>query len=99
MACKDLIARLLRSDVAGRMTAEEAMSHPWLTGAAPVDKLKAPVDVDVNRAMKHFQRNCQLQSEILLVLKSCKYLSTNQEEAVRRTFRTMDLDRDGRITE
>jgi len=86
MACKDLIARLLRSDVAGRMTAEEAMSHPWLTGSAPVDKLKAPVDVDVNRAMKHFQRNCQLQSEILLVLKSCKYLSSHQESAVKKNL-------------
>merc|ERR1719461_2015307 len=99
MACKDLIARLLRSDVAGRMTAEEAMSHPWLTGSAPHGKLKPPVDADVNRAMKHFQRNCQLQSEILLVLKSCKYLSSHQESAVKKTFRTIDLNGDGMITE
>jgi len=99
MACKDLIARLLRSDVAGRMTAEEAMSHPWLLGKENGGKLKRPVDADVNRAMKHFHRNCQLQSEILLVLKNCKYLSSHQEAAVKKTFQTIDLNGDGRITE
>jgi len=99
MACKDLIARLLRSDVAGRMTSEEAMSHPWLLGKKLGGRLKAPVDADVNRAMKFFHRNCQLQSEILLVLKNCKYLSSHQEAAVKKTFQTIDLNGDGLISE
>jgi len=99
MACKDLIARLLRSDVAGRMTAEEAMSHPWLLGKTVGGKLKGPLDADVNRSMKAFHRNCQLQSEILLVLKNCKYLSSHQESAVKKTFQTIDLNGDGLISE
>jgi len=99
MSCKDLVARLLRSDVAGRMTSEEAMSHPWITGAkVGKQTLKAPLDADVRKSMKHFQRNCQLQSEILLVLKNCKYLSSHQEDAVKKTFKMMDLDGDGRIS-
>merc|ERR1719510_1793573 len=99
MSCKDLIARLLRSDVAGRMTNEEAMSHPWITGAKVGNgALKAPLDADVRKSMKHFQRNCQLQSEILLVLKNCKYLSSHQEDSVKQTFKMMDLDGDGRIS-
>merc|ERR1712176_548498 len=100
MSCKDLVARLLRSDVAGRMTSEEAMSHPWITGDKVGGKLnRAPMDSDVRKSMKHFQRNCQLQSEILLVLKNCKYLSSHQEDAVKKTFQLMDLNGDGRITE
>merc|ERR1719461_2819957 len=75
------------------------MSHPWLLGKEIGGKLKAPVDADVNRAMKFFNRNCQLQSEILLVLKNCKYLSSHQEAAVKKTFRTIDLNGDGLISE
>merc|ERR1712154_339238 len=46
-----------------------------------------------------FNRNCQLQSEILLVLKNCKYLSSHQESAVKKTFQTIDLNGDGLISE
>merc|ERR1719461_1296414 len=77
------------------------MSHPWLLGKqVATTKLKAPaVDADVNRAMKFFHRNCQLQSEILLVLKGCRYLSSHQEAAVKKTFQAIDLDGDGQISE
>merc|ERR1719433_1894082 len=75
------------------------MSHPWITGEKVGGNLKAPLDNDVRRSMKHFQRNCQLQSEILLVLKNCKYLSSHQEDAVKKTFQTMDLNGDGHLTE
>merc|ERR1719461_2220836 len=75
------------------------MSHPWLLGKELGGRLKAPVDADVNRAMKFFHRNCQLQSEILLVLKNCKYLSSHQEAAVKKTFQTIDLNGDGLISE
>merc|ERR1719208_604524 len=76
------------------------MSHPWITGAK-VGKttLKAPLDADVRKSMKFFHRNCQLQSEILLVLKNCKYLSSHQEQAVKKTFQTIDLNGDGMISE
>jgi serine/threonine protein kinase len=34
---QDFICKLLTLDVASRMTAEEALNHPWLHGIAPVD--------------------------------------------------------------
>merc|ERR1719317_234893 len=61
--------------------------------------LKSPIDGDIQKSMKYFHRNCQLQSEILLVLKGCKYLSTNQEKSVMDTFKLMDKEGHGRITE
>jgi len=97
--CKDLIARLLRSDVASRMTSEEAMSHPWILGNTRGGNLSIPIDCDVLKSIKYFQRKCQLQSEILLLLKELKYLSKNQEEAVRKTFKAIDREGNGRITE
>jgi len=98
-SCKDLIARLLRLTVADRMTSEEAMYHPWIMGEKVGGSLKSPIDGDIQKSMKYFHRNCQLQSEILLVLKGCKYLSTNQEKSVMDTFKLMDKEGHGRITE
>jgi len=99
IGCKDLIARLLRSDVASRLTSEEAMSHPWILGQTLGGKLSPPIDGDVLKSIKHFHRKCLLQSEILLLLKELKYLSRHQEEAVKKTFKAIDRDGDGRITE
>jgi len=97
ISCKDLIARLLRSDVASRMTSEEAMSHPWILGQDLGGKLVVQLDSDVMRSVRYFNRKCQLRGEILLLLKELKYLSKHQEEAVKKTFELMDTDKDGMI--
>jgi len=99
LSCKDLIARLLRTSTADRMTSEEVMYHPWVTGSSLGGALKSPMDGDIQKSMKFFQRNCQLQSDILLVLKKCKYLSSNQERSLRRTFEAMGKENNGMITE
>jgi len=96
---KDLIARLLRTDVASRMTSDEALAHPWITTAITGGKLTSPIDPDVVKSIKYFARNCQLQSEILLVLKGCKYLNQHQEDAVKKTFEAIDVDKTGRISQ
>jgi len=97
--CKDLMTRLLRLNVADRMTSEEAMFHPWIRGEALGGQLSLPMDQDIQKSMRYFHRHCQLQTEILLVLKGCKYLSTNQEDAVMNTFKMMDKEGHGRVTE
>jgi len=99
LACKDLIARLLRANVGDRLTCEEAMFHPWVTGTALGGSLSSPMDGDIKKSIKYFQRNCQLQSDILLVLNSCKYLSTNQQRSVAQTFKMMGKESNGLITE
>jgi len=99
LSCKDLIARLLRTNVADRMTSEEVMYHPWITGPSIGGSLRSPMDGDIQKSIKFFQRNCQLQSDILLVLKSCKYLSNNQESSVMKTFEMMGKESSGTVTE
>jgi len=98
-ACKDFISRLLRTQIADRLTSEEALEHPWIAGKGANGMLKAPgVNSPIGSSVKFFQRHCQLQSEILSVLTGCNYLSNSQVAAVNEAFRAMDKDGDGLIT-
>jgi calcium-dependent protein kinase len=97
--CKDLIARLLRDTIGDRLNSEEALDHPWISGKAAFGKLTAPqIDPTIQKSVKFFKRNCQLQSEILNVLNGCSYLSASQAEAVEAAFKEMDTDGDGMVT-
>lgn len=95
--CKDLISRLLRTPIADRLTSEEALEHPWIAGKAARGKLTAPNSA-IKKSVKLFQRNSQLQSEILSVLSGCNYLSFSQVATVEEAFKAMDKDGDGLIT-
>jgi len=95
--CKDLLSRLLRMSTGDRLTCEEALSHPWLSGKDAVGKLTA-LDPAIRKSMQYFRRNCQLQSEILLMLQRCSFLSRSQSKAVNDAFKEMDLNDDGMVT-
>lgn len=92
---KDLIARLLRENVASRMTAEEALAHPWITGNCMGER---NTPIPMIRSLRHFRRTCGLQSEILRVLCECKFLNRDQEASVKETFARFDKNGDGVIS-
>jgi len=91
---KDLVARLLRTNVASRMTAEEALAHPWITQTSSLKNEPLPAI----RSLRIFQRTCALKNDILRVLQDCKFLNKDQEKAVKETFALIDKDGDGIIT-
>jgi len=91
---KDLVARLLRKNVAARMTAEEAVAHPWITKNS---NLKTE-PLRMIKSLKIFGRNCALKHDILRVLLNCQFLNRDQEAAVKETFCLIDKDGDGVIT-
>merc|ERR1719273_2083274 len=92
---KDLVARLLRSNVASRMTAEEALAHPWITGNCLGIRT---TPIPVIKSLRYFRRTCGLQREILKVLSECKFLNHDQELAVKETFAMLDKNGDGVVT-
>jgi len=91
---KDLLARLLRKNIAKRMTAEEALAHPWISRNSHLKNDPLPTI----RALRIFRRSCALKTDILRILRDCNFLNRNQEESVRETFRLIDTDGDGIIT-
>jgi calcium-dependent protein kinase len=62
---KDFIAKLLTPDVAARMTAEEALSHPWLKGEAA-----AVTDLDplVLAGLRTFTARPKLKAAVLSLM-------------------------------
>jgi len=89
-----LVTRLLRHDIASRLTAEEALAHPWITKGTSLKTEALPAI----RSLRKFRRTCALKNDILKVLLDCKFLNRDQEAAVKQTFEVIDKDGDGVIT-
>jgi len=103
-SARDLISRLLRKNVADRMTAEEALEHPWIKQAMQLDtgRLNRREEFIMNPTIIHsiaqYTRHSNLQSQILDILKECNYLNKAQMKGVKDFFDAADIDGDGRIS-
>jgi len=103
-ACRDLMSRLLRTNVADRMTAEEALEHPWLKESYKQNKdlLKRNNLIMMNPTIIHslqgYKQHCALQSSILDILRECNYLNHSQMKSVKEFFIAADTNNDGKIS-
>ena len=89
---RDLISKLLVVDPTQRLSAEEALCHPWLSGEAPVESLAHLIMDDIST----FQRTQRLQ-DVLLPL-SGAHVEERDLYRLRRAFRKADSDGTGFIT-
>jgi len=105
-SCRDLMSRLLRTNVADRMTAEEALEHPWIKEAfkaCNTSKLNRNGFIIMNPTIIHslqgYRRHCALQSQILKILRECNYLNSAQMQSVKDFFDAADKNGDGKISQ
>ncbi|GFP97738.1 calcium-dependent protein kinase 29 [Phtheirospermum japonicum] len=91
---KDLIRRMLTVDPKKRITAAEALEHPWLKedGEAS-DK---PIDSAVLIRMKQFRAMNKLKKLALMVI--AENLSEEDIKGLKQMFNNMDTDGSGTIT-
>ncbi|KAI3431988.1 uncharacterized protein J3R85_007646 [Psidium guajava] len=91
---KDLIRKMLTRDPKKRITAAEALDHPWLRedGVAS-DK---PIDSAVLLRMRQFRASNKLKKLALKVI--AENLSEEEIKGLRQTFNNMDTDGSGTIT-
>eukprot|EP00484_Ammonia_sp_Unknown_P023337 CAMPEP_0197046296 /NCGR_PEP_ID=MMETSP1384-20130603/22013_1 /TAXON_ID=29189 /ORGANISM="Ammonia sp." /LENGTH=550 /DNA_ID=CAMNT_0042478053 /DNA_START=59 /DNA_END=1711 /DNA_ORIENTATION=- len=102
-SCRDLISRLLRTNVADRMTAEEALEHPWIkermnncnTDTLNRTKLLNPT---IFHSLHGYRHHSALQSQILKILRECNYLNAAQMQSVKEFFDAADKNGDGKIS-
>jgi len=92
-SAKDLIAKLLTSDTAKRLTAEEALEHPWLTGEA---SSATPMVLDVLTNLRNFSAHSKFKQGILNLMVNT--LTEADLQRLKKIFSSIDADGNGHIT-
>ncbi|XP_073024621.1 calcium-dependent protein kinase 29 [Primulina eburnea] len=93
-AAKDLIKKLLTRDPKKRITAAEAIEHPWLQKDGEASD--TPIDSAVLIRMKQFRDMNKLKKLALKVM--AENLSEEELKGLKQTFNNMDTDKSGTIT-
>ncbi|XP_010536433.1 PREDICTED: calcium-dependent protein kinase 29 [Tarenaya hassleriana] len=91
---KDLIRKMLKRDPKKRITAAEALEHPWMKADSKIsDK---PIDSAVLIRMKQFRAMNKLKKLALKVI--AENLSEEEIKGLKQMFKNMDTDGSGTIT-
>ncbi|CAL5076755.1 unnamed protein product [Urochloa decumbens] len=93
-SAKDLVRKMLNRNPKKRLTAHEALCHPWVCvdGVAP-DK---PLDSAVLTRLKQFSAMNKLKKMALRVI--AENLSEDEIAGLREMFKMLDTDNSGQIT-
>ncbi|ERN13524.1 calcium-dependent protein kinase 28 isoform X1 [Amborella trichopoda] len=93
-SAKDFVKKLLVKDPRARLTAAQALSHPWVREGG--DASEIPVDISVLNNMRQFVRYSRLKQFALRALAST--LNENELADIRDQFDAIDMDRNGSIS-
>ncbi|XP_030466661.1 CDPK-related kinase 5-like [Syzygium oleosum] len=90
---KDFVKRLLNKDPRRRMSAAQALSHPWIRN---YNGVKVPLDVLIFRLMKVYMRSSSLRRAALKAL--AKTLTVDELVYLREQFTLLEPNKSGSIT-
>ncbi|CAK9203551.1 unnamed protein product [Sphagnum jensenii] len=93
-SAKDFVKKLLVKDAFARLTAAQALSHPWAREGG--DASDIPLDISVLSNMREFVKYSRLKQIALRALAST--LDADEISDLRDQFDAMDMDRNGTIT-
>ncbi|KAE8696188.1 Calcium-dependent protein kinase 16 [Hibiscus syriacus] len=93
-SAKDFVKKLLVKDPPARLTAAQALSHPWVREGG--DASEIPIDISVLSNMRQFVKYSRLKQFALRALAS----TLNEEEIadLRDQFDAIDVDKNGSIS-
>ncbi|CAI9104374.1 OLC1v1003032C1 [Oldenlandia corymbosa var. corymbosa] len=89
---KDFVKRLLHKDPRKRMTAAQALSHPWIRNCNGV---KVPLDIIIFRLMKGYMRSSSLRKAALRALS--KTLNADELFYLKEQFALLEPNKNGCI--
>ncbi|KAI3813345.1 hypothetical protein L1987_18066 [Smallanthus sonchifolius] len=90
---KDFVKRLLNKDPRKRMTAAQALSHPWIRNTNDV---KVPLDISILRHMKSYMRSSALRKAAIRAL--VKTLPTDESFYLKEQFLLLEPSKNGSIS-
>lgn len=88
---KDFVKRLLNKDLRKRMTAAQALTHPWLRGQHAI-----PLDILIFRLVKAYIRASPLKRAALKAVS--RSLTENELFYLRSQFKLLEPNKDGKIS-
>ncbi|CAL9102624.1 calcium-dependent protein kinase 18-like [Musa acuminata AAA Group] len=93
-SAKDFVKKLLVKDPRARLTAAQALSHPWAREGG--DALEIPLDISVLSNMRQFVKYSRFKQFALRALAS----TLNEEELadLKDQFHAIDVDKSGAIS-
>ncbi|XP_078448303.1 calcium-dependent protein kinase 18-like [Wolffia australiana] len=93
-SAKDFVGKLLVKDPRARLTAAQALSHPWVREGG--DALDIPLDISVLKGMRQFVKYSRFKQFALRALAS----TINQDELadLHDQFDAIDVDKNGSIS-
>ncbi|KAL8152012.1 hypothetical protein V2J09_021820 [Rumex salicifolius] len=93
-SAKDFVKKLLVKDPRARLTAAQALSHPWVREGGSASDI--PVDISVLHNMRQFVKYSRMKQFALRALAS----TINEEElaCLRDQFDAIDVDKNGVIS-
>lgn len=92
-SAKDIMVQMLCMDPKARITAGQALSHPWVRGEYASE---VPLDISVINNMKDFSTFGRLKK--LAMKKVAQTFTENEIRDLRDQFKAIDRDQSGRIT-
>ncbi|KAJ0264441.1 CDPK-related kinase 2 [Hirschfeldia incana] len=90
---KDFVKRLLYKDPRKRMTASQALMHPWIAGCK---KMSIPFDILIFRQIKTYLKSSSLRKAALMALS--KTLITDELLYLKAQFALLAPNKNGLIT-
>ncbi|KAM0970251.1 hypothetical protein ACFX13_018617 [Malus domestica] len=93
-SAKDFVKKLLVKDPRARLTAAQALSHPWVKEGG--DASEIPIDISVLNNMRQFVRYSRLKQFALRALAST--LNPEELSDLKDQFDAIDMDKNGAIS-
>ncbi|KAK4426729.1 Calcium-dependent protein kinase [Sesamum alatum] len=93
-AAKDFVKKLLVKDPRARLTAAQALSHPWVREGGEASEI--PLDISVLSNMRQFVKYSRLKQFALRALAST--LDEEELADLRDQFDAIDVDKNGAIS-
>lgn len=93
-SAKDFVQKLLVKDPRARLTAAQALSHPWVREGG--DAKEIPLDISVLFNLRQFVKYSRLKQFALRALAST--LNENELADLRDQFDAIDVDKNGAIS-
>lgn len=88
---KNFVLSLLHKDCRTRLSAKDALRHPWMVSEAYLHN--EHLGSDVIRNIRKFQNACRLKK--LIVTKMVEELSDNEKQSIAEAFSQLDINGDG----